>query len=332
MTVENIMPDVKGFMKSRVILTAAELDFFTILDRKPSTAKKLAEAEGIDPRATARVLDCLVGMGFLEKDGGIYSTTPKGVLLSSCHPDTLLPMVCHMNDLWKSWSALTDTVRAGVNRRLRPGGSFSGEELNTFIGAMHAGGLRLSQAIADAYDTNRFNRLLDIGGASGTYTMAFLRKNPRLRAVIFDLEDVVPLSRERIRKAGFSGRVDFAIGDFYKDELPGGCDLALLSAIIHQNSASENLALYRKVYRALEPGGAILIRDHIMDESRTEPLEGALFAINMLVNTQGGDTYTFRDVGDALKKAGFCNIVLLRTGRKMDCLVEAQKPAQKPPD
>jgi SAM-dependent methyltransferase len=332
MTVENIMPDVKGFMKSRVILTAAELDLFTMLDRQPSTARELADTEGIDPRATTRVLDCLVALDFLKKKGDTYSVTEKGARLSSRHPETLLPMVCHMNDIWKNWSTLTDTVRAGVNRRLKPGTSFSDEEMKAFIGAMHSGGLRLSQSIADAYDTGRFNRLLDIGGASGTYTMAFLRNNPRLRAVIFDLKDVVPLSRERIRGAGFSERVDFAIGDFYKDELPGGCDLALLSAIIHQNSASENLALYRKVYRALEPGGVLLIRDHIMDESRTEPPEGALFAINMLVNTRGGDTYTFREASDALKKAGFGNIVLLRTGRKMDCLIEARKPAQKPPD
>jgi hypothetical protein len=108
--------------------------------------------------------------------------------------------------------------------------------------------------------------------------------------------------------------------------LPTGCDLALLSAIIHQNSPEENLSLYGKVFRALEKGGAILIRDHIMDEDRTKPPTGAFFAINMLVNTHGGDTYSFREVKDGLKTAGFIDVKLLRTGEKMDCLVEAKKP------
>lgn len=267
---ERIMPDVTGFMKSRVILTAAELDFFTLLDRKPATAEELARTIQVDLRAATRVLDCLIAFDFLKKDGGLYSNTEKGAFFSSLNPETLLPMIHHMNDVWENWSNLTDVVRAGTNRRLKRGNSFNGKKMKAFIGAMHAGGLKLSQAVAAEYNVSRFTRLLDVGGASGTYTMAFLGKNPRLRAVIFDLKDVIPLSQERIRNEGLSDRVEFVAGDFYIDELPGGCDLALLSAIIHQNSTKENLALYHKIYRALEPGGTILIRDHIMNESRTD--------------------------------------------------------------
>lgn len=323
---DRIMPDVTGFMKSRVILTAAELDFFTVLDRKPATAEEMARIVQVDLRAATRVLDCLVALGFMEKERGLYSNTDKGAFLSSKHPETLLPMILHMNDIWQNWSNLTDAVRAGTNQRLKPGVTFSGETLKAFVGAMHAGGRRLSQEIAAEYDVSRFTRLLDVGGASGTYTMAFLGKNPRLRAVIFDLNDVIPLSQERIRSEGLVDRVEFVAGDFYTDELPRGCDLVLLSAIIHQNSAEENLALYRKIYCALEPGGTILIRDHIMNESRTEPPAGTLFALNMLVNTRGGDTYTFREVADGLQKAGFVDVMLIKPGTKMDGLVEALKP------
>ena len=92
-----------------------------------------------------------------------------------------------------------------------------------------------------------------------------------MSGVIFDLPDVISLAAERLKAEGYLERVKLAAGDFYKDELPKGCDLALLSAIIHQNSPQENISLYRKIYQALEPGGAVLIRDHIMDESRTRP-------------------------------------------------------------
>ena len=110
------------------------------------------------------------------------------------------------------------------------------------------------------------------------------------------------------------------------DDLPSGCDIALLSAIIHQNSPQQNVELYRKIYHALDSGGTLIIRDHIMDESRTDPPAGALFALNMLVNTQAGDTYTFREVKDTLKSAGFVEVNLVKSGKEMDCLVEAKKP------
>jgi len=316
-----------SFMKSRAILTAAELDVFTVLGRHP-TAKGLAGKIGLDARATTRLLDCLVGLGFLEKHHSEYRLTEKGALLSSEHPETVLPMVLHTNHLWARWSCLTEVVRRGSaavqsGREREP----AHEHRKTFVDAMHTVAKGLSAEIADGYDLSRFRRLLDIGGASGTYTAAFLAKNPSMTAVLFDLEAVIPIAHERLQAQGLLERVELVEGDFYKDELPKGCDLAFLSAIIHQNSPEQNVELYRKVFRALLPGGVILIRDHIMDETRTRPVAGALFALNMLVNTPGGDTYTFQEVKEGLEAAGFENVGLLRWGERMDSLVEARKPA-----
>jgi methylase of polypeptide subunit release factors len=166
---------------------------------------------------------------------------------------------------------------------------------------------------------------LDVGGGSGAYTIAFLQKNPHLRGVLFDFPAVIALAADNITQAGLADRVTFVPGDFYADELPSGCDLAWLSAIIHQNSLQQNAALCAKIHRALAPGGLLMIRDHIMDESRTQPPDGAMFALNMLVNTPAGDTYTFAEVEAALRQAGFVEIRSLRSGSQMDCLVEARK-------
>lgn len=133
------------------------------------------------------------------------------------------------------------------------------------------------------------------------------------------------MARERLAEEGLLERVELMAGDFYQDELPKGCDAAWLSAIIHQNSPAENLLLFQKVYRALEPGGVILIRDHIMDETRTQPASGAVFALNMLVNTRGGDTYTFSEIRRALEEAGFGEVKVIQKGERMDGLVEARK-------
>jgi ubiquinone/menaquinone biosynthesis C-methylase UbiE/predicted transcriptional regulator len=326
-TKPDIISDVRSFMKSRVILSAAELDFFSKLDGNFVSAKELAEMSGLDERATTRVLDCLVTFGLLEKENNRYRTAEKGAHLSSLNRESVLPMIKHMNDIWNNWSRLTDVIKKGTNPYLTPVvDSKSKADRNAFIGAMHVAAKRISAKIAEAYDLSSFKKLLDIGGGSGAYTIAFLKKNPLLNAVIFDLKSVIPITKEKIDENNFQDRVHFVAGDFYVDDLPSGCDIALLSAIIHQNSPQQNVELYRKIYHALDPGGTLIIRDHIMDESRTNPPAGALFALNMLVNTRAGDTYTFGEVKDTLKTAGFTEVNLVISGKEMDCLVEAIKP------
>ena len=326
-TQPDLIADVRSFLKSRVILSASELDLFTRLDGNFVSAKDLADMLSLNERATTRILDCLITYDLLEKKNDQYRTTEKGSYLSSLHTNSILPMVKHMNGIWDNWSCLSEAIKKGTNPYLKPVvDAQSEEDKKSFIGAMHFAAKRLSDIIAAAYDLSPFKRLLDVGGGSGAYTISFLKKNPQLNSVIFDLEGVIPIAKENIREEHFQDRVDLVAGNFYKDELPAGCDIALLSAIIHQNSPEQNFELYQKIYRVLDPGGVLLIRDHIMDASRTKPPAGALFALNMLVNTPAGDTYTFSEVKDYLEKAGFIEVKLIMSGEKMDCLVEAIKP------
>ena len=320
-----VLQEVREFLQSRVILTAAELDLFTRLNKEEGTADDLARELECDQRALTRLLDSLVALKLLSKQDSVYQTSARGALLSAEHPETGLPMVLHLNGLWETWSGLTETVKTGINPKRKPVKQRDNDSLEAFIGAMHVVGRSLSKEIADSFDLSPFKRMLDIGGATGTYLMAFLEKNPEMTAVLFDLPHVIPMAEKRLEAKGLLERVEFVSGDFYEDELPKGCDLALLSAIIHQNSPRENLDLYGKIHRALVPGGKLLIRDHVMDPDRTSPPQGTLFAINMLVNTKGGDTYTFDEIRNSLEKVGFGEVKLVRKGERMDCLVEGRK-------
>jgi SAM-dependent methyltransferase len=302
------------------------LDLFTEIGATGLTAEALAQRKGLDERGLTRLLDCLVGMGYLAKHSGAYATTGLGEFLRADHPRSTLPMALHMNRLWDNWSGLTEAVRRGGGEPGRFGPFMDEKTLAAFIGAMHNVGRGLSDKLAEEYNASGRKKLLDIGGGSGTYTMAFLRANPGLRAVIFDLEPVVDMARERLAAEGLLYRVELIPGDFYADDLPTGCDFALASAIVHQNSPERNLLFFKKVFAALAPGGVFLIRDHVMDKERTWPLAGALFALNMLVNYNGGDTYTFEELRLALAEAGFEGVRQVRQGVEMDCLVEAGKP------
>jgi SAM-dependent methyltransferase len=322
---EEIMGKMMAFQQSRIILTGAELDVFTRLDEAAATAAALSKDLGCDSRAMGRLLDALTSLTLLKKEGGLFRLSGQGMLLSSRHPETILPMVLHCSELWQKWSGLTGVVRTG---KPVEGAGGEKEEANrrAFIGAMHAIGRNLATETSRVFDAGRFRRLLDIGGGSGTYTIAFLRRNQAMTAVLFDLAPVIPMAGERLQAEGLADRVTLVAGDFSRDELPSGCDLALLSAIIHQNSPARNLDLFRKIFRALHAGGSILIRDHVMDESHTLPPGGAIFAVNMLVGTAGGDTYTFGEIKEGLEKAGFAGVSLVQPGgEEMDGLVEARK-------
>ena len=121
-------------------------------------------------------------------------------------------------------------------------------------------------------------------------------------------------------------RVTLAPGDFTVDPLPPNADLAWVSAIVHQNSRAQNRALFAKIFHALRPGGRIALRDILMDDNRTAPVAGALFAVNMLVATEGGGTFTFDELREDLESAGFVQAAVCRRDPGMNSVVVARKP------
>lgn len=318
----------RKFMESRIFLSAAELDVFSLLAKNPMSAEEAADEMKTTRRGTTVLLNALVALGLLEKKDGRFFCQPElASLLDKDSPTSVMPSVLHSVRGWKRWSALTDVVRLGGDKDLSSA-SASEKEQEAFIGAMHVIGRSMADAIVAAIKPGAAKNLLDVGGASGTYTQAFLEACPNMRATLFDLPSVIKLAERRLSGTGLLDRITLVTGDFDKDELPKGHDLALLSAIIHQNSPDENVELYCKVYRALEPGGRLVIRDHVMNPEHTQPTSGAIFAVNMLIAGQGGGTYTFDEIRDTLVIAGFINIRLIQTGDQMNALVEGFKPGK----
>jgi predicted O-methyltransferase YrrM len=327
MTSEEILKLAQGFMESRILHAAAELNLFTILEPAPLSAREVAGRIGGDPQALSALLDAVAALGFLKKQGQTYRCeSPVSQFLSESSPDSILPIVLHMAHLYTRWSRLTDIAKCIPPAQDAFDFSRNTEELRAFIGAMHAIGAPLAKRIVAAVDPGASRALLDVGGGSGTYTIEFLRAVPEMRATLFDLPEVVAMARERLAREGLMDRTTLVTGSFYADELPGGHDLALISAIIHSNSPEENLELYRKVFRSLKQGGRVLIRDHVMELDRIRPRDGAIFAINMLVGTSGGGTYTYEEIKAGLSQAGFVRIKLLKQGEHMDAVVEGFKP------
>jgi predicted O-methyltransferase YrrM len=324
--VQSILETSRGFIEARVLLTGAELDVFTLLAHEPLTAIQVSERLQADLRGVTTLLDALTALEFLRKEDGLYRC--EGAVaeaLASDSATSVRPMLLHSAHVWQRWSRLTDIVRGASPP---PAAGTAGDPLATeaFIGAMHAIGVARAAEIVAAVAPGRARALLDVGGASGTYTEAFLRACPDMCATLFDLPPVIEIARRRLTPTGLLDRITLVPGNFHTDALPGGHDLAFLSAIIHQNSPDQNEALYRRCFEALEPGGRIVIRDHVMSPDHTAPRAGALFAVNMLVATAGGGCYTLDEIRQGLEAAGFADVRQLHAGEQMDGLVEAFRP------
>jgi SAM-dependent methyltransferase len=316
-----------SFQECRILLTAAQLDLFTKLEAKPRTVDNLCADEGWSPRGLAILMDALAAQGLLDRSSdGYYRVNPSitGLLMKGGR-DSILPMVLHRGTMWETWSHLTEIVRTGTNPAHKDILSRSTEDMEAFIGAMHVIGLRKAEEIADSLDLKPFTRMLDVGGASGTYIMAFLKRAPHMTATLFDLPAVVDMARKQLTQSGFIDRVQLVPGDYNTDELPEGYDLVLLSAIIHSNDREANQRLFSKIHDALMPGGTILIRDYFLDSTRTVPRDGAIFAVNMLAATSGGISYTFEEVDEGLTKAGFKDVRMIREEDHMGQVVAAFK-------
>lgn len=322
--IESVLSLSRAFIESRLLLTAAELDIFTLLEHS-KTLDEVVSALNSDSRGTEILLDALAGLGLLEKrDGGYCAPDEVLSLLSRESPESVLPMLLHSASMWERWSDLTAIVSKG-KEAAPPPGVFEDKELSAFIYAMHAIGRHGADAIAACVNAGASRALLDVGGATGTYAEAFLRRYPGMHATVFDREPVIAMAEARLSSSDVRHRITLAAGDYNTDVLPGGHDLVLLSAIIHQNSPEQNRALYKKCYDALVSGGRILIRDHVMSPDRTRPASGAVFAVNMLVATEGGNCYTLDEIRSDLEGAGFSRVALVHDGDRMDGIVESCK-------
>ena len=303
-----ILEMATAFQRSRVLLTAYELGVFTVINEEAKTSPEVAEAIEADLRATDRLMNALAALGLLEKRESRFANSAAALQFLVKGKPGYLAGLAHTVHLWQTWSGLTQAVRTGTS----PLGDEVNERgdawLRAFIGAMHWRARQMADGVVALLDLGGVSRVLDVGGGSGAFSMAFVRASKGIHAVVFDLPNVVPLTRSYIESGGYNAQISTAVGDYRKDDLPGGFDLVFLSAIVHANSADENRRLLHKCAGATSFGGRVVVLDQIINEDRTGPLHAAMFALNMLVATGAGDTYTESEVRGWMQQAGFVRV------------------------
>jgi len=323
---------IRGYMPSRCILTALELDVFTAV-REGATAAQMGSRISANPRATETLLNALVSLGLLSKSADIYKNTAESARFfrhgsNDSHRDGLL----HTASLWHKWSNLTDSVRTGT--RL-PSNHEQSEWTLNFIAAMQRNAKDRAPQVVRALGTDGVRRILDLGGGSGAYSIAFAKASSDVTCDIVDLPEVVPLCSRYVDEAGVSGQVSIRPGDMFEADLGTGYDIVMLNAICHMFSEDQNLELIGRVRKALAPGGRLVVQDFLLNPEKTGPQQATLFSLNMLVSTENGASYSEAEFTRWLETAGFeqvSRINLAGPGALIVGRVEAAQPSCEKPE
>ncbi len=305
---DELQQQIRGYQESRVILTGVELDVFTGIGSGAS-ASEVALKTQCNARSMEMLLNALVALNLLEKRDGIYfNTTVSGRYLVAGGRDDYTAHLRHTINLWDRWSTLTEAVRAGT---AVAGGEISARNerwTEAFIAAMDRNARERAPNVVRIVGGAGVRRMLDLGGGSGAYSIAFAGEFPELHSEILDLADVVPIAERHIRDAGLGGRITTRVGDLRTASLGSGFDLVFVSAICHMLGVSENEDLIRRIYSALRPGGRIVVQDFILNPDKTSPRWGVLFSLNMLVGTALGSSYSLDEFRGWLTEAGFQDV------------------------
>lgn len=302
-----------GYVPTLVLEAGVRHRVFDILDAGPMNIEQVSAATGASVRGLAAIMNALVGLQFLAKDGeGLYSLTPESAtFLVSTKPAFHGGMIRHTSEqLLPKWLSLNEVVAtgnpAGAVNREGPGGEFFQQFVTDILPLSYPS----AQALARHLNLQSAT-VLDLAAGSGVWGIALAQSSGQVHVTAFDWVTVIPVTRNTVARFGLSDRFSFIEGDLLGTDFGQNYDVATLGHILHSEGEERSRALLAKTYHSLAPGGTIAIAEFLVNADRTGPLNGLLFAVNMLVNTDAGNTYSFEEIGAWLAEAGFVNARLL---------------------
>ncbi len=327
---DNVLKLLENFRRSKIMFAAVKLGVFDALHHQVRTPSELANILGCDSAAMERLLNACVGLQLLAKLDDAFTNTPAAdAYLTSTSPRRMTGYINYSNDvMWKMWGNLEGAIREGSHRWKETFGwdepifsSFFKDDhaKREFLMGMHGFGKITSPVIVNAIDLSKFTHMVDLGGATGHWTIAACERWSNLNGTVFDLPAAVPLAEEMIAQSSASERIQAIGGDFFQDELPKG-DLYALGRILHDWSAEKIDRLLKRVYDALPVGGAVMIGEKILNEKLDGPRWATLQDINMLIVTEGQER-SLSQYAKMLTGIGFRQIQACKTSVPLDVIL-----------
>jgi hypothetical protein len=322
----------QAYRQSAILMTACQLDVFTHLSPGPLPAEALAQHCQVPVRGLRRLLNACVVLDLLEKEDETYHNTPIAeTFLVQGKPGYMGHFIEAGTEHYEAWGRLVQAVQE--DRPMNPHSAealpaLPPERVRGYVEGLYDMGKRQAVAIADRIDLVHVQRMLDVAGGSGIYSITFAQRQPELRAVVFDLPCIVPITQEIIARHGMQERVTPCAGNYFHDEFAEGNDLVLLSHSLQTEGVTTCRMLLGKVFKALAPGGQLVIHGVMPNADRVSPPQPALFQLQMLLSFPEGDAHPAEEVCTWAAEVGFIDLSVTRLpAPAFTCLVTGRKPA-----
>jgi ubiquinone/menaquinone biosynthesis C-methylase UbiE len=318
-TPERIYQFAFGYAPPLVLEAAIRHHVFDVLDSGPKSLHEISLATGASERGLAAILNVLVGLDFLGKDRqGTYSLTPESAaFLVSTKPEFQGGLIRHTSEhLLPKWLGLNEVVATGLPVGAVNQQTTGSDFFQKFVNDIFPMSYHVAQELAAHLNLNGAGgpvSVLDLAAGSGVWGIALAQSSGGVRVTAVDWPGVIPVTRNTVARFGLADRFSFVEGDLLQADFGSGYNVATLGHILHSEGIDRSKALLAKTFQALASGGTIAIAEFLVNADRTGPMNGLVFAVNMLVNTDCGDTFSFEEIGGWLREAGFVDARTLDT-------------------
>lgn len=319
-----IMQMGTGFWASKLLLTATNMELFTILAKRELSGTEIQSRLGLHPRSLYDFLDALVALGFLKRTGlketSIYKNAEDTDLFLDKNKPSYIGGMLEMcnNRLYPFWNDLEEGLKTGLPQNESKTGEkplfeaiyTSEDKIREFVNAMAGVSMGNFMAFSNQFDFSNHKTLCDIGGSGGHLCAQVALNNKHMRCISFDLPPVSPVAQGNIDKMGLGEKIRIESGDFFTDDFPKA-DIITMGMILHDWGTTDKKTLIKKAYEALPKGGAFVVIENIIDDNRSENAFGLLMSLNMLIETPEGYDFTLADFDEWTKEAGFVSTSLM---------------------
>jgi hypothetical protein len=323
-----------SFLHFPLLIAADEVGLFSLLGHAPATATEVASTLALSLRSAAALLGPLTALGLLvQRQGRFYLTDTARTYLLPDSPYYYGGLLHPYRDFPVTARALLAALQKdkphtehdyGDIAQTWASGELSVDLAGVLTAEMHSLGFPAAVGMARCGHFTSVQRLLDVGGGSGCFSIALAQRYPALRCTVLDLPPVCALANQYIDRYALQDRIDTYAANMFIDVWPSGCDGILFSNIFHDWDRTSCLHLARRSFEALPPGGHLYLHEILLADTKDGPLVAATFSLLMLFALRG-QQFTTGELAGLLGEAGFTEITVAPSYAYYS-LISARKP------